>query len=94
MAFFMLQNIIRVKKLIGEREVPVAQRSAWLLYNPFKTTDTLQPSGLIGKVALTYIIHFISYLTHLGLENVFSTPPDHFFCIFTQVLHIYFLHRF
>lgn len=41
-----------VNRLIGDAKLPVAQRKTWLVFNPFKPDDKLQPSGLIGEVQL------------------------------------------
>lgn len=39
-------------RLIGDQRLPPDQRQTWTTYNPYKATDALRPSGLLGPVTI------------------------------------------
>ena len=39
-------------RLIADSGLPEEQRRAWTTWNPYRPTDTLLPSGLVGPVVL------------------------------------------
>lgn len=44
-----------VNRLIGDSQLPAAQRKTWLSVNQFKPTDQLETSGLLGPVQIEVI---------------------------------------
>jgi hypothetical protein len=53
------ENLLQVKvanlcinRLIADSALPESKRVSWTLYKPFKPTDPLLPSGLLGPVVL------------------------------------------
>jgi len=46
-----------LNRLIGDLKLPEKERKTWVAYQPWKATDPLQKSGLIGPVVLEYIAY-------------------------------------
>ena len=44
-----------VNRLIGDSRLPEKERQTWINVNEVKPDDTLQPSGLLGKVTITKV---------------------------------------
>ncbi|HRO47116.1 glycosyl hydrolase [Agriterribacter sp.] len=44
-----------INRLIGDTKLPTEKRTTWVNENPAKPTDSLQPSGLAGPVAIEII---------------------------------------